>query len=343
MTKESASRKKKILNIIVREYIDTAVPVASENLQRNYALNVSSATIRNDMANLEEEGYITRPHTSAGCVPLNKGYRHYVESLSEGAELPADEQRQIERLFKEASDEVDRWLRLAASLMSRLVRNAVVVTYPRASQSKLKHVELVSLHDFLGMLILVLSEASIRQHLLNFSKPISQDQLTRIANKLNSKFSGMTRSAILSKRTELSVEEKQVAEAITGIMEAEDTADPDQSHMEGLRLMLTQPEFTRQERMLRVLELLEARGWLKSVFGAGIAQDGISVVIGEESGIEALKDMSLVFGRYGVPQRLGGSIGIIGPTRMDYARAISSVGYVSEILSQMVGEVCSDE
>lgn len=343
MSKDSSARKKKILNIIVREYINTAAPVASENLQRNYSLNVSSATIRNDMASLEEEGFINRPHTSSGCVPLDKGYRHYVESIAENAELPEEEQHQIEKLFLEASDEVERWLKLAASLMSRLVRNAAVVTYPRASKSRFKHVELVSLHDFLGMLILVLSEASIKQQLLNFQQPVSQDTLTSIANKLNSSYSGLMGSAIMSSKVDLNEEEKRVSEVITTIMEAEDNADLDRTYLEGLRLMLTQPEFVRQERMLHVLDLLEARDWLKSMFRGKITRGGVSVVIGEESGNEALRDMSLVFGRYGVPQRLGGSIGIIGPTRMDYARAISSVGYISEILSQMVGEVCSDE
>jgi heat-inducible transcriptional repressor len=141
----------------------------------------------------------------------------------------------------------------------------------------------------------------------------------------------------------LSEEEKRVTEGIIALMEAEDNADLDHTYLEGLRLMLTQPEFVRQERMLHVLEMLEARDWLKSMFHGKVTRGGVSVVIGEESGNEALRDISLVFGKYGVPQRLGGSIGIIGPTRMDYARAISSVGYISDILSQLVGEVCSEE
>src|SRR4030042_1689747 len=130
MLKGLTARREAVLKIIVSEYIDTAVPVASETIFRHYKLGVSPATIRNDMVYLEEEGYIARPHTSAGSVPLDKGYRHYVESLTKKAELPLEEQYRIRKLFHEVAKEFEKWLKLAATMAARLVRNAALVTFP---------------------------------------------------------------------------------------------------------------------------------------------------------------------------------------------------------------------
>lgn len=343
MTKESESRKKKILNIIIREYIATAIPVASEAIQRKYDLGVSPATVRNDMASLEEEGFITRPHTSAGCVPIDKGYRYYVQSIASDIELPVDEQYKIRDLFLEAAEEVEKWLKLAAALISHLVGNAALVTFPKAKESRFKHLELVSLNDFLALLILVFSEASLKQQMLTFPEPVTQDQLSAIANKLNEKYTGLSRSGISSKKISSTKQEKLVTDAILDIMAYENKIDFDESYMEGLRLMLSQPEFTNQEKTLRILELMEARNWLKFVIGRHIEEEKVNVIIGGESGEDTLKDLSLVYGRYGVPSRIEGTIGVIGPTRMDYARAISTVAFISEMLTYMVGEVYSGD
>lgn len=342
MAKDKVERKKKILNIIVREYIVTATPVASETMQRNYNLGVSSATIRNDMASLEEEGYITRPHTSAGCIPLDRGYRHYVESVALASELDLEEKERIKQLFDNTIDEVERYLKLAASLISKLVGNAAVVTFPKAEQIKYKHIELVSLHDFLALLVLVLSEAIIRKHFISFSTPVTQDELTVVANRFNANYYGLTRDAINANKMTLDDTERAVRDAIIHIMQEEDDAEQDEAYLEGLRLMLAQPEFLKHERTVRVLELLEGREWLRKLKSLIDTEDRVRVIIGSESGSRDMQDLSFVFGTYGIPRRLGGSIGIIGPTRMDYRKAISSVSFISEILSRLMGEVCSD-
>jgi heat-inducible transcriptional repressor len=341
--RDSASRKKRLLNIIVKEYITTATPVASETVQRKYKLGVSPATVRNDMAELEKEGYIARPHTSAGCIPLDKAYRHYVENLSRNLALPASEQQEIRSMFMEAAEELDRWLKLAAALMSKLVGSAALVTLPKAKRSRFKHIELVSLHDFTALMVLVLNEASIKQHLLTFSEPIIQDKLSRLANKLNSKYSGLSMSEIESLEIELTAEEKIISDAVLEIMAAEEETEFNEPHFDGLRLMLSQPEFTKQERMLRILELMEAGDWFKTMMKRQTEGKDVRVVIGEESGDQSLKDLSLVFSSYGVPRRIAGTIGVIGPTRMDYGRAIPTVGYISEILSYLLGEVYSED
>jgi len=343
LTSGFTPRRKAILNIIVAEYIATAMPVASETILRNYKLGVSSATIRNDMAYLEKEGYIAKPHTSAGSIPLAKGYRNYVESISKDIELPMEEQYHIRDSFHNVEEEVERWLKLAAALMSRLVGNAALVTFPKAKQCRLKHLELVSLHEYLALLILVLSETVLKQQLLPFSQPITQEQLNIITNKLNTNYAGLTSSQVLAKKSTVNSEEQRITDSVVDMMITEDELEYHATYLEGLRLMLGQPEFMGKDRMLRVMELMEARDWLKSVLHNQLENERVQVVIGEENRDESLKDLSLVLGRYGIPQKVKGAIGVIGPTRMDYRRAISTVGYMSDVLSYLLAGVCGEE
>lgn len=343
MTSGFTPRRKAILNIIVAEYIATAMPVASETILRNYKLGVSSATIRNDMAYLEKEGYIAKPHTSAGSIPLAKGYRNYVESISKNIELPMEEQYHIRDSFHNVEEEVERWLKLAAALMSRLVGNAALVTFPKAKKCRLKHLELVSLHEYLALLILVLSETVLKQQLLSFSQPVTQEQLNIITNKLNTNYVGLTSSQLLAKKSTLNSEEQRITDSVVDMMNTEDELEYHATYLEGLRLMLGQPEFMGKDRMLRVMELMEARDWLKSVLHNQLENERVQVVIGEENRDESLKDLSLVLGRYGIPQKVKGAIGVIGPTRMDYRRAISTVGYMSDLLSYLLAGVCGEE
>jgi heat-inducible transcriptional repressor len=332
-------RRKIVLKIIIQEYIEKAIPVASEAILRDYDLGVSSATIRNDMAYLEQEGYIARPHTSAGCIPLDKAYRYYVESLSSNTGLPPDERHRIRNSFQEVEEEIDRWLRLSAMLIAQLVGNAAIVTIPKSEECRVKHIELISLHEFLAMLILVMSEAAIRQHLITFDEPISQEQLNYIANKMNTHFSGYTLSEISPKKLNMSVEEQRVIESITDIMAAESEAEHEDLYLEGLRLMLSQPEFVEKDRMLNIMELMEAKAWLPPVLNRQASGERVQVIIGGESKEDSLRDLSLVFSRYGVPQKTGGTIGVIGPTRMNYPRAISTVDYVADILSSLLADI----
>jgi heat-inducible transcriptional repressor len=340
MLKGLTPRREAVLSIIVSEYIATALPVASEAIFRNYSLGVSPATIRNDMAYLEEEGYIARPHASAGSVPLDKGYRHYVELLANEAELPLEEQYRIRRLFREVEEEFEKWLRLAATIAARLVRNAALVTFPKPRQCRFKHLELVALQEFVVLMVLVLSEAILKRQLLSFEEPMTQERVTIMASKLNAAYSGLTSSEILVKKLELTSEEEQVTEAVIDIMTAEDELEYEQPHLEGLRLMLGQPEFAQKDKMLGIMELMETKEWLSSALAQRSGEVGVQVVIGEENRDETLRDLSLVFSSYGIPGQIGGTIGVIGPTRMDYRRAISTVDYMSEVLSGLVAGVC---
>jgi len=331
-------RRKTVLRMIVEDYISTAEPVASSAIVKRYGLKVSPATVRNDTAYLEREGYIMHPHRSAGSVPTDKAYRYYVELIREEVGLPPVEEYLIRQISQETKDEFEQWLKTVAALLARLVHNLVVITTPKAIRCRFKYLDLVALQDFMALLIVVLYEAKVRRQVLSFGRKISQDELTKLANKLTSLYAGMTSSEILANQSGLSLEEKQVAECVAKIIAAEDQLEYGEPYLEGLRLLLSQPEFSNNPRALKILEVLEGKDWLRNIFCLGLSNEGVKVVIGEENPEPALQDLSLIASQYGVPGKARGVVGVIGPKRMDYAKAISSLNYLSTLLSNSVAE-----
>ncbi|MDH4300186.1 MAG: heat-inducible transcriptional repressor HrcA [Dehalococcoidia bacterium] len=331
-------RRETVLRVIIEDYITKAAPVASSAIVEKYGLKVSPATIRNDTAYLEREGYVVHPHHSAGSIPTDKAYRYYVELIGDEIELPRVEQYLVHQISQEAKEELGQWLRTVAALLARLVRNLVVITTPKAVRCRFKHLDLVALQDFMALLIVVLYEAKVRRQVLSFKRKVSQDELTRLANKLTSAYSGMSGSQILAKRKGLSSEERQISESLVEIMGAQDKLDYGEPYLEGLRLLLSQPEFANSPRILGILEVLEGEDWLRNVFGQESSRGGVKIVIGEENPQPALQDLSLLASQYGAPDKASGIVGVIGPKRMDYAKAISSLNCLSALLSNSVAE-----
>jgi heat-inducible transcriptional repressor len=331
-------RRETVLRVIIEDYITTIAPVASSAIVEKYGLKASPATIRNDTACLEREGYVIRPHRSAGSIPTDKAYRYYVELIGGEIELPSVEQYLIQQISQEAKEQLEQRLRTLAALLARLVRNLVVVTTPKAIRCRFKHLDLVALQDFMALLIVVLYEAKVRRQVLSFEKKVSQDELTKVANKLTSLYSGMTGGEILSRRGRLPPEERQISESLVEIMAAEDKLDYGEPYLEGLRLLLSQPEFASSPRILRILEVLEGEDWLRNIFSQESSRRGVKVVIGEENPEPALQDLSLLASQYGLPDKASGIVGVIGPKRMDYAKTISSLNFLSALLSNSVAE-----
>jgi heat-inducible transcriptional repressor len=196
----------------------------------------------------------------------------------------------------------------------------------------------VSLQDFVALLILVLYGGGVKQRILSFDEVISQNELTTLSNKFNAIYVGTMGSEIVASEPKLSPEEKIVAQAVVDIMEVENRQEYGRLYIEGLRLLLNQPEFHQSPRIITILELLETESWLASVLGQRVSMEKAEVIIGEENREEALQDFSLVVGQYGVSGKASGIIGVLGPKRMDYSRAISSVNSVSTLLSESVAE-----
>jgi len=331
-------RSETILKSIVGQYITRAVPVPSQSIINDYELAVSPATIRNEMAHLEQEGYIIRPHPSAGSIPSDKGYRFYVETLSD-IELPLAEQFLISHLFHQVEREMEEWLNLAATLTAQLVRNIAIVAMPKTASCQFKHLELVALRESLALVVLVLQGARLKQQLITFDKAVTQSELTRIANKLNKAYTGLSRAKISKKKLKLSSVEKQVTDRLLKIMQAEDEHEFEPSRLDGLHFILNQPEFRQSKRGLALMELVEGHNLLQSVAPEGLGEEGVQVIIGKENRTEAIQDCSVVISRYGLPEEAVGVMGVVGPTRMPYARTISTVGYLSSVLNRLVAEL----
>ena len=337
-----SSRTETILKSIVGQYIMKAVPVASQSVARDSELKVSSATIRNEMTHLEKEGYIVRQHSSAGSVPLDKGYRYYVELLR-NIELPSVEQCLIRHLFHQVEQELEEWLRLTAKLISQLTQNMAIVTTPHSTNCQFKRLELITLEDSLVLLILILRGARVRQQLITFDQAIPSAELTIVSNRLNLAYSGLTSSQILARDIRLSPTEQQITDCIAKMMQAEDEECDTETYIDGLHLMLNQPEFVNSQQTLSLLELIDQRRLLKIVVPRELPPDEVEVIIGRENLSEIIQNYSVVICRYGLPDQVAGTIGVIGPTRMPYARTISTVSYLSSLLTGLSAELYGKE
>lgn len=330
------ARREAILRAIVGEYIATALPVPSETMVQKYKLDVSPATVRNEMVVLEKEGYISRPHTSAGGIPLERGYRYYVESLLETRELPARERLMIQHLFHQVERHLEEWTRLAAAISARLASNAALATIPKAPQCRFRHMELIALQEFVALLVLVLQEARLKQQLLALDAAYSQEQLWAVANHLNSTYGGLSSGQIAKLKVELSPLEKDVTKTVTSVMQAEDKQEYEELYVDGLRHILRQPEFSREARWQALLEILEERSLARALLPSLGEEEGVRVFIGDENRDEAIRDCSLVVSQYGVPGEISGVIGVLGPMRMRYGYTIATVRYVSALMSELV-------
>lgn len=343
-----SQRKQQILRALVQEYIKTAQPVASETLVRRYGLHFSSATVRHELAGLEEAGLIYQPHTSAGRVPTDLGYRYFVEHLVEESTLSLDEQRLIRHQFYQVQDQLDQWVRLTASVMARLLHSAAVMTPPRASEGRLKHFEVLSVSDLSAHLVLVLMDGTVKQQRLLLESPLGQMELSAISSHLNKLFDGKNATELdemLSHYDSSSVEHL-VGSSIAHILEQHGDPLGDEFYREGVVNILEQPEYSRMgpeedrnERVRKVLEVLEQNRFLPALASHLREADGVQIIIGGENDWDEMRDVSLVVARYGREDKIGGLLGVIGPTRMQYGRAIAVVRYMTQVMNELLSEV----
>ncbi|MBV8695380.1 MAG: heat-inducible transcription repressor HrcA [Chloroflexi bacterium] len=346
--KPLSPRKQQILRALVEEYIHTATPVASEALVRKYDLNFSSATVRHELAGLEEAHLIYQPHTSAGRIPTDLGYRYFVEHLMQESALSLEEQRLIRHQFYQVQDQLDQWVRLTASVMARLLHSAAVMTSPRASEGRLKHFELLSVTDFAAYMVLVLMDGSVKQQRLLLETPLQQEELSRLAAQLNQLFENKNDREIreLLGAREFGPVERLIAGTIAQMLEQHGDPIGDIFYREGVVNILEQPEYSRigpederNERVRKVIEVLEQNRFLPVLASQLRSSDGVQVIIGGENQWDGMKDVSMVVARYGQEGKVGGLLGVIGPTRMQYSRAIAVVRYMTQVMNELLAEL----
>lgn len=331
-------RQSAILDIIIGEYINSATPVPSSSIAQRQRLKVSSATVRNEMSELEEEGYILRRHVSGGGIPSSKGYRFHVETIPAGPGLSPEEEEYVRSRFEEVKRDMELGTRLVSEILSRLAQNMAVATFPRAVQSRIRRVELVLLQEALALLVLVMQEARTRQRLLPLGNPMTQDELATLSNKLTAVYGGATRDGLLAARTSLTPLESQVLDATNAMMVEEDARRYEEPYVSGLRHLLNQPEFQENPRLRALVGVLEDREFLKEELPRLIAGGEFRTVIGDENAVNEMQECSILVSRYGSPGGVGGLIAVIGPTRMQYRRSIGSVRLLAKLMTELVQE-----
>jgi heat-inducible transcriptional repressor len=341
-------RQETILGLVVREYVADKTPVGSQALVKKYKLMMSSATVRAEMALLESMGYLSHPHTSAGRIPTEEGYRYFVHRLIGETQLPLHEQRMIRHQFHQARLDVDQWMQLDAAVLAHISQSAAVVTPPHMRQSRFKHVELISTQGRLVLLVLVLGSGQVMQQMLTLAQPLTQEELSRAADRLNAVCDGLSAREIGVMLRNLSVLEQEVGSLIQEMVARADERIANRIYREGLSNLLESQDFDTGETILQGVRLLEERSLLEDVLATsltsiepvvGTGGGSVQVVIGGEGRWDQLRDWSMVLARYGLADYAVGALGVLGPTRMPYGRVISAVRYVAGLMSGLMYEV----
>ncbi|MCH7653316.1 MAG: heat-inducible transcription repressor HrcA [Chloroflexi bacterium] len=330
-------RQETILKIVVDDYTRTAMPIASETIVREHELGVSAATVRNDVAALEDAGYIARPHTSAGSVPLDKAYRFYVETFAEAEDiLPLGVRMRVSKTLSLVAHDVDEWANVAAAALASLVGNLAIATFPIVRESRIRHLELVHIQDLLVMLIVVMEQARLRKQIIRLPRPVQVNELEDALSRLKSQIMGLNLREIESKEMALSPLEEELVDATVLVLKEEEKTPNRQHYVDGLRNLLSQPEFSENDRTRAIVGAIEDGSLVQTVLDEAPDGDVVRVIIGEENREDMLSPLSVVICRYGIPDEAMGAVGVVGPTRMEYSKTIGGVRFISSAMSSLV-------
>ncbi|MGN6697897.1 MAG: heat-inducible transcriptional repressor HrcA [Thermomicrobiales bacterium] len=340
-------RQEQLLRLIVHEYVSSGRAVGSKMLVESYHLSVSSATIRNEMGELERAGLIDQPHTSAGRVPTDRGYRYYIERLIGEPRLSSTEEMMIRHQFRQVEMQLEGWMQLAVTTLARSTGNVSVVTAPRvqAQTARVKHFDLVGIQDHVVLLVLVTHESGVKQSFLHWHDMVTQPQLRAISDRLNTPFAGVNAAdaAALAAREEGLA--RLVAESIAERLRELDTETSVELQHAGLEHALQQPEFAGGQAAGQFVELLRGGGFLSALLPQVQPEpaDNVQVFIGTENIADSLHPYGIVVATYGVRHEVIGLVGVLGPRRMPYERSIGSVRYISGLMSDLVGRLYGAE
>jgi len=342
---ELTDRQKTLLMLVVRDYIETAQPVGSLHLVELYRLDMSSATIRNEMAALTEMGYLRQPHTSAGRVPTEDGYRYFVSQMIHHVELPEAVQHTISHQFHQSRPEVEQWMTLAASVLANQSQAVSLITAPHAEKSRYKHVELISTQGRQVLMVLVMLGGEVNQQILTVAEPVTQERLSKVALRINQDFQGKTIDEISALPSRTDALEVDIITLITQDMRRAAARVSGNLYYDGLSNVLAEPEFNASDDARRALRLFDERSTLQQLLSRTVLNSGpgsVQVLIGGEGAWEELRQCSMVLARYGVAGHVTGMLGVLGPMRMSYSKTIPTVRFVASLLSELVNETFAE-
>ena len=320
------ARKETILRAVVSEYIETAQPVGSAHIANAPGVNVSSATVRNEMSALEQLGYLHQPYTSAGRIPTDLGYRFFVDSMGEPGKLATGQAHTVRRFFDDAHGELEAMLRDTSRLLSNLTNHAAVVIGPGVGRAEVRSVQLVGLSPQIVLAVVVLANGAVEKQTLELAQEISDDEIAAASRELSVHLVGKTLTTVVAEVG------KPVSDLVRAAIDA--FASPDESDVVFVdgQARVAQ-SFEAVEQVRQVLSILESQLVVVSLI-RDVLDRGASVAIGNETGVETLADCSLVVAQYNIEGEEAGTNGVLGPIRMDYSQALAAVGVVSNRLGR---------
>ena len=329
------NRKKQILQAVIEEYINTAEPVSSGTILEKYSLNCSSATIRNDMADLEDLGYLEKPHTSSGRIPSAKGYRFYVDELLNYEKISLDEIQYIKNKLETKVNEIEDLTKITTNTLSEITHYTTVAIGPDSTNNIITDIKFILLGSRVLMAAILTDNGAIKETIIKYDEDITQNQVESLNYIFNNRLRGKPLEKIDKPMEEyiLSAMEDQI-DVIKPIITQMNKAigEMDDFYLEGASKVFDFPEFNRIDAARNFLSILDTKEQMLEIFNTGLAKD-INVYIGEESDREELKDLSIITFKHIVAGRDLGTIGIIGPKRMDYSKVISIMKYINKRLN----------
>lgn len=335
------ARSARILRALVSHYVRSGEPVGSKTLVERFNLGVSAATVRNEMAALEDAGFIYQPHTSAGRIPTDAGYRYFVDQWSGEAKLPERQAKEVRDFFEEPRWELEDALRQTASLLSTLTDHAAVVFAPALDRSTVRHVELVALPGQRTMIVLVTDTGRVENHVVRIPEGVDEVQLGQAADMLNRAVVGtaleLASARMIEEINRFPLELREVVASVAKTLGDEQSrSEAERMFLEGTSNIVDEQKFADLETVRHVIEALEHRRLLLEVLADALSVERVSVRIGGENTLEEMQACSVIAAPYGSEGLAMGSLGVVGPTRMDYRRSIAAVHVVAANLGRML-------
>ena len=335
-------RAKQILYAVVTEYIATGAPVGSRRLARRYGLNLSPASIRNVLADLKDAGYLTQPHASAGRVPTDSGFRLFVDALVQMREVTAEDRDTIVARMRDLTPETDDVMRETGKLLSVLAGTASLVAPPKTDDEALSQLRFVSLDQNRVLAVLVLRSGAVQNRIVHVSNVISGEELDRLHNYLVGITAGQTlgqlrdalAQAIADERGQYRKLSEHAHQMVTAAVSAQDEAP--QVVIEGQGLLFGKPEFTDPDKIRAFLHAFEDRELLLELLDHTLGSGGVQVLIGSETNLIEVGDVSLISATYRHGAGGSGTLGVIGPARMDYGKVVPLVEFTANVMSRVL-------
>lgn len=330
----------RILRAVTNDYIDTAEPVGSRTLAKKYALGVSPATIRNEMADLEESGYLQQPHTSAGRIPSDKGYRFYVDELMDRHCWTQEQKAVLRHEIETRRHAIEDMIHHTARILAWLTDQIALVLAPNLSNASFRHVQYIQLDPQSVLIVMVLDPGFVQNRLVRLAGPITQEDLMRITNFCNTRLVGISVAdvgrSLISELRDVIVDGALFEATLDLLHRGLARTRAERVYMDGSVNLLNHPEFRDVERARALLEVLEDTETMMEILEEASGSSGLVVQIGQENKREEIKDCSIINATYSIGGETIGTIGILGPTRMDYGKITSVVEEVATALSELL-------